>query len=68
MTVGVFKKWYASKVVHAHLISIGTILWRTNDVLNGLRSETIFDNWKPCKNDEKCFVFHPKSSFHSQDI
>ena len=24
--------------------------------------------WKPFKNDEKCFLFHPKSSFRSQDI
>ena len=23
---------------------------------------------KPVKNDEKCFLFHLKSSFHSQDI
>ena len=28
-----------------------------------LRSETIFDNRKPFKNDEKCFSFHVKSSF-----
>ena len=27
-----------------------------------------FDNWKPFKNDEKCFLFHLKSSFRSQDI
>ena len=32
------------------------------------RSETIFDNWKPFQNDEKCFLFHLKSSFRSQDI
>ena len=25
-------------------------------------------HWKPFKNDEKCFLFHLKSSFHSQDI
>ena len=24
--------------------------------------------WKPFKSDEKCFLFHLKSSFHSQDI
>ena len=24
--------------------------------------------WKPFKNDEKCFLFHLKSSFRSQDI
>ena len=33
-----------------------------------LRSEKIFGNWKPFKNDEKCFLFHLKSSFRSQDI
>ena len=25
-------------------------------------------HWKPFKNDEKCFLFHLKSSFRSQDI
>ena len=24
--------------------------------------------WQPFKNDEECFLFHPKSSFHSQDL
>ena len=24
--------------------------------------------WKAFKNDEKCFLFHVKNSFHSQDI
>ena len=33
-----------------------------------LRSEAIFDNRKPFKNDEKYFLFHLKSSFRSQDI
>ena len=33
-----------------------------------LRSETIFGYWKSFKNDEKCFLFHLKSSFCSQDI
>ena len=33
-----------------------------------LKSETIFVNWKPFKNDEKCFLVHLKSSFRSQDI
>ena len=28
-------------------------------------STTIFDNWKPFKNDEKCFLFALKSSFRS---
>ena len=28
-----------------------------------LRSKAIFANWKPLKDDEKCFLFHLKSSF-----
>ena len=32
------------------------------------RSETIFGNWKPFKNDGKCFLFYLKYSFRSQDI
>ena len=31
-------------------------------------SDTIFNNWKSFKNDEKYFLFNPKSSFRSQDI
>ena len=27
-----------------------------------LRSEIIFGDWNPFKNDEKCFLFHLKSS------
>ena len=30
--------------------------------------EKTSDNWKPYKIDEKCFLFHVKSSFCSQDI
>ena len=33
-----------------------------------LRSERVFCNWKPFKNDEKCCVFHLESSFRSPDI
>ena len=33
-------------------------IWRRS-----LRSETIFCNWKPFKNDWKCFLFHLKSFF-----
>ena len=33
-----------------------------------LRSETIFDNWKLFKNDEKYFLFHLKSSFRCKHI
>ena len=31
-----------------------------------LSSETLFGKWKPFKSDEKCFLFHLKSSFRSQ--
>ena len=30
--------------------------------LQNLTCENIFGNWKPFKNDEKCFLFHVKSS------
>ena len=33
-----------------------------------LGSGTIFDNWKPFKNDEKCFLIHLTSSFRSQYV
>ena len=33
-----------------------------------LKSEKIFSNCKLYKNNEKCFLFRLKSSFHSQDI
>ena len=29
---------------------------------------SLFPSLKPCKNDEKCFLFHFKSSLRSQDI
>ena len=34
--------------------------------LNAVRSETIFGNLKSFKNDEKCFLFHLRSSLRSQ--
>ena len=36
--------------------------------MRNLMSEKIFGSWKPFKIDEKCFLFHLKSSFRSQDI
>ena len=36
--------------------------------MRNLMSDKIFDSWKLFKNDEKCFLFHLKSSFRSQDI
>ena len=32
------------------------------------RSGTTFGNWKPFKNDEKCFLVHVKNSFRFQDV
>ena len=32
------------------------------------RSETISGNWKPFKNDEKCFLFHVNNSFRTEDL
>ena len=29
--------------------------------------KTIFENWKPIKNDEKYFLFHLKNSVRFQD-
>ena len=44
------------------------ILFRLTSIFNlgaswrcTIRSEKIFSNWKPFKNDEKCFLFHLKS-------
>ena len=34
---------------------------------DALESETIFDNWRPFKNEE-IFLFHLKRCFRSQDI
>ena len=33
-----------------------------------LKKLCYFLHWNPFKNDEKCFIFHLKSSFCSQDI
>ena len=55
----------------------GSLTWNTlisNKVIcifssrSTFTSETIFDNWKPFKNDGKGFLFYLKISFPSQDI
>ena len=33
-----------------------------------LRSETIFGNWKPIENDEKCFLFHFGLDFSNSNL
>ena len=40
--------------------------WQVKGTLPCLKQ--FFGNWKPFKNDEKCFLFHLKSFFRSQDI
>ena len=45
------------------ITSLKAQYWRST-----LLSETISDIWKPFKRDEKCFLFHVKSSFCSQGI
>ena len=44
--------------------------WENSECLQRrtLRTGTIFGNWKPFKNDEKCILFHFKSFFYSEDI
>ena len=44
----------------------GIFLIFIKGALSGLRQ--FLGNWKPFKNDEKCILFHLKSSFCSQDI
>ena len=44
----------------------GSSLFGIKGALSGLRQ--LFDSWKVFQNDEKCFLFHVKSSFRSQDI
>ena len=48
--------------------------WNNNEfqtymgIKGALTSKTIFGNLKPFQNDEKCFLFHLKSFFLSEDI
>ena len=68
-------KWRYS-AFFCHATSQDHMIKRTCDLISGSpstwrrtqSSETIFDNWKPFKNYEKCFLFHLKSPFCSQDI
>ena len=70
------KKAQASFYIHWVLLVITTCL-RENILLNSVNSvnkrhtfryDTIFDNWKPFKSDEKCFLFHLKSSFFNINL
>ena len=42
-------------------------LIRLKVVLSPSKQRSLFLQWKPFKNDEKCFLFHFKSSFPPQD-
>ena len=44
----------------------GSSLFGLKGALSGLRQ--FFGSWKAFQNDEKCFLFHVKSSFRSQNI
>ena len=43
-------------------------LWFTELESSTLISETISGNWNSFRTDEKCFLFHFKCSFISEDI
>ena len=42
-------------------------MWIVKTVTHPWKDLLLFQ-WKPFKNDEKCFLFHVSSSFHSCDI
>ena len=47
---------------------VSLYVWQNAKKFLKAHSETTLSNWKPFKNDEKCFLFHLKSYFCSQDI
>ena len=51
------------KIYHFLVVHAGQILLKAHSQVSDN-----FDNWKSFKNEEKCFLFHLKSSFDSQDI
>ena len=62
LQIGLKSRSYGVLLFRLFLLEMIITLRRT------LRSEKFFGNWKSFKNDEKCFLFHLKSSFCSQDI
>ena len=59
------------KIIHDLSKSNGiveTVKRKKSVKAHSLRSVTIFGNCKSFKNVEKCFLFHLKSFFRSQDI
>ena len=58
-------RWYTGE-----LLSIFSIFYTVHTCFkrSALGSAAICNNWKPSKNDEKCFLFYIKSCFNSWDI
>ena len=52
--------------LHRNILQV--VIWKITVLKGALSCLRQFVNWKPSKNDEKCFLFHLKSSFCSQDI
>ena len=53
------------KIINAGILKSTIIYSRT---LTFQKKKNYLPNWKPFKNDEKCFLFRLKSSFCPQDI
>ena len=64
----VFLRTYLGKELLRNRLTLGKIIFQKRAWRRTLRSDATFGNWKSYKNDEKCFLFHDKSSFRSQDI
>ena len=62
------KNLSSAKYLHKILCHQANTNPKKINVLKAYSSETIFDTWKPFRNDENCFLFHLKKPFHSQDI
>ena len=61
------KKNFSEQKSVLKLIGDKQWLYKSN-LRHTLKSEIIYGNWKPFKNDEKCFLFHLEISSHSQDV
>ena len=61
-------KTYESLMIKKWLIYQMEILVKLSSSRCTLRPETVFGNWKPFKNDEKCFLFHLKSFLLSRSF
>ena len=59
---------FFNKNVQEHIFAVTWVHEATLKLGSHLQKKIVLFNWKPFKNDEKCFLFYLKSSFHSQDI